>query len=290
MIKFLTKRQLLIESKNYFFILLGVAIFAFAWTAFLLPSELVGGGVSGISSLIYFATGFPVGISTFIFNIILVIFAIKILGPGFGIRTVICIFMLSLSFTVLQPLFTKPLVDDTFLCALIGAMLSGVGVGIAINFGGNTGGTDILALIIGKYRNISYGRITLYINILIVSSSYFVVGSVEKLVYSFVVMIAYVFASDLMIDGFRQTYQIMVFSDKNEEIAAAINTELNRGATFIKGYGAYSKKETDILLVLAHKPDKRVIIKIIKNIDVNAFISIAKTNSVYGKNFDEIKL
>lgn len=290
MIKFLTKRQLLIESKNYFFILLGVAIFAFAWTAFLLPSELVGGGVSGISSLIYFATGFPVGISTFIFNIILVIFAIKILGPSFGIRTVICIFMLSLSFTVLQPLFTKPLVDDTFLCALIGAMLSGVGVGIAINFGGNTGGTDILALIIGKYRNISYGRVTLYINILIVSFSYFVVGSVEKLVYSFVVMIAYVFASDLMIDGFRQTYQIMVFSDKNEEIAAKINTELNRGATFIKGYGAYSKKETDILLVLAHKPDKRLIIKIIKNIDVNAFISIAKTNSVYGKNFDEIKL
>ena len=169
-------------------------------------------------------------------------------------------------------------------------MLSGVGVGIVLNNGGNTGGFDIVVLAVGKYRNISYGRLTLYVNILIVSSSYFVVGSVEKLVYSFVVMIAYVFTSDLVLDGFRQTYQFIVFSDKNVEIARQINEKLKRGATFLKGYGSYTKKESDVLLVIAHKPDKRNIIRIIKDIDRNAFISIAKTNTVYGKNFDEIKL
>lgn len=286
----LTKKQVFNEIKNYVFIFLGLAIFAFSWTAFLIPCELTGGGVSGISSLIYFATGFPVGISTFILNILLVLVAVKVLGPGFGIRTVICVFLLSLSFSVLQPLFPKPLVNDIFLCSLIGAMLSGVGVALALNFGGNTGGSDIIALLIGKYRSISYGRITLYINILIVGASYFIVGSVEKLVYSFVVMIAYMFASDLMLDGFRQTYQVMVFSDKNPEIAHQINTQLHRGATLIKGYGSYTKKESEILLVIAHKSDKRNIIRIVKNIDKEAFISIAKASTVYGKNFDEIKL
>ena len=283
--------QLLTEIKNYFFILLGLFIFAFAWSAFLIPHKLTGGGISGIAAILYFATEvIPIGVTVFVGNMILVLISLKILGKKFAIKTIACSVMLSLAFSIMKPLFPEPLVDDMFLCSLIGAMLSGLGVGMALNNGGNTGGTDIIALMIGKYRNISYGRVTLYVNIIIVSSSYFIVGSIEKLVYSFVVMIAYVFASDLVLDGFRQTYQIMVFSEKNNEIADQINKELNRGATFIKGYGAYSKKESDILLVIAHKPDKRIIIKIIKNVDKSAFISIAKANSVYGKNFDEIKL
>ncbi len=286
-----TRKQVLTESKNYFFILLGLFIFAFAWSAFLIPHQLTGGGVSGIASILYFANNkIPIGATVLVLNLILVLISLKVLGKEFAIRTIICSVMLSLAFSIMRPLFPKPLVDDTFLCALIGAMLSGLGVGMALNNGGNTGGTDIIALMIGKYRNISYGRITLYANVLIISSSYFIVGSIEKLVYSFVVMIAYVFASDLILDGFRQTYQIMVFSEMNTEIAEQINKELHRGATFIRGYGSYTKKESDILLVIAHREDKRNIIRIIKDVDKSAFISIAKASSVYGKNFDEIKL
>ncbi|NLE63109.1 MAG: YitT family protein [Bacteroidales bacterium] len=285
-----TKEMIFNEIKNYFFIFLGLFIFSFAWSAFLIPHQLTGGGISGMSAILYFATGFPIGITVLIGNIILVLISIKILGKEFALRTIICSVMLSIAFSIMKPLFPKPLVDDMFLCSLIGAMLSGVGVGMALNNGGNTGGTDIIALMIGKYRSISYGRLTLYINVFIVASSFLIVGSVEKLVYSFVVMIAYTFASDLVLDGFRQTYQIMVFSDKNQEISQQINSQLNRGATMIKGYGSYSKKEKDILLVIAHKGDKRNIIRIIKNVDKSAFISIAKANSVYGKNFDEIKL
>lgn len=286
----ITRQELLAEIKNFFFVLIGLFIFAFAWSAFLIPHKLMGGGISGIASVVYFATEFSIALTVLIINVVLVGVSFKILGKKFAFRTMVSTLMLSFAFSIMRPLFTEPLVDDMFLCSLIGAMLSGVGVGIAINNGGNTGGTDILALMIGKYRNISYGRVILYTNVLIVLSSYLVVRSIPNLVYSYVVMIAYVFASDLILDGFRQTYQIMVFSKENVEIANQINEELNRGATFLKGYGSYSKQETDVLLVVAHKGDKRQIIKIIKNVDKSAFITIAKTNSVYGRNFDDIKL
>ena len=283
-------RKILNTSKKYFFICLGLSIFAFGWTAFLIPSNLMGGGISGIATLIYFALKVPIGISTLALNSILIAFALKILGSRFGTSTIICTLLLSLFFSILQPIFSAPPVDDKFLCALIGSMLSGAGVGIALNYGGNTGGTDIIILIINKFRNISYGRLSLLINVLIIASSYLIVKSIESLVYSYVVMIAYTFTSDMVIDGYRQTFQFMVFSPKNKEIAERINTDLKRGATLIKGYGSYTKEETDILLVLAHRNDKANITRIIKEIDDTAFISIAKTSGVFGKNFDTLRL
>ena len=286
----ITTKVVFNTTRKYFFICIGLAIFAFAWTAFLIPSNLMGGGISGIATLIYFAIKVPIGISTLALNSVLIAIALKILGPRFGTSTVICTLLLSLFFSILQPLFPKPLVDDMFLCALIGSMLSGAGVGIALNYGGNTGGTDIIILIITKFRNISYGRLSLFLNVLIIASSYLIIQSIESLVYSYVAMIAYTFASDMVIDGYKQTFQIMVFSPKNKEIAERINIDLKRGATLIKGYGSYTKEETEILLVIAHKNDKSSITRIIKEIDNTAFISIAKTSGVFGKNFDTLRL
>jgi uncharacterized membrane-anchored protein YitT (DUF2179 family) len=286
----LSSKSILNAIKKYFFICFGLAILAFGWTAFLIPSNLMGGGISGIATLIYFALKVPIGISTLVLNFILIAIALKILGPRFGTNTVICTLLLSLFFSILQPLFPTPLVDDMFLCALIGAMLSGAGAGITLNYGGNTGGTDIIILIITKFRNISYGRLSLLINVLIIASSYLIVRSIESLVYSYVVMIAYTFTSDIVIDGYKQTFQFMVFSSKNREIAARINSELHRGATLIKGYGSYTKEDLEILLVIAHRSDKASITRIIKDIDNSAFISIAKTSGVFGKNFDTLRL
>ncbi len=277
--------------RNYLFITIGLAAFAFGWTAFLIPSELLGGGVSGIASLIYFANNhIPVGLSTFIINGIFIAVAWKILGARFCISTGICTAIVSAWFAFFQPLFPKPLVEDTFLCSLIGSFLAGWGVSIAINFGGNTGGTDILVMIIGKFRRVAYGKVTMYINVFIIASSYLIVGSVEKLVYSFVAMLAYTIASDNFLDGFRQTYQFMIFSSKNAEIAERINKEMHRGGTFLKGSGTYSGHDSDILLVLVHKSDKTQLMRIIKQTDASAFVSIAKTNAVFGKNFDQIQL
>ena len=286
----LTTKNIIDIVKQYFFICLGLAIFAFGWMAFLIPSKLMGGGISGIATVIYFACGFPIGVTTLALNLILIGIAVKILGPRFGTNTIICTVVLSLFFSILQPLFKQPLVDDTFLCALIGSMLSGAGVGIALNYGGNAGGTDIIIVIITKFRNISYGKLSLLMNVLIIASSYLIIRSVDLLVYSYVAMIAYTVSSDMVIDGYKQTFQFMVFSSKNREIADRINNELHRGATLLKGYGSYTKEDTEILLVLAHRSDKANITRIIKEIDNTAFISIAKTSGVFGKNFDTLRL
>ncbi|MBO4282782.1 MAG: YitT family protein [Bacteroidales bacterium] len=286
-----TFQSVLQTLKNYFFITLGLAVFTFGWSAFLLPSELTGGGVSGIASLIYFADHrIPVALSTFVINGIFIAVAWKILGSRFCITTGICTAIVSAGFAVFQPMFAHPLVNDTFMCAIIGSGLAGFGVALALNYGGNTGGTDIIVMIIGKFRRVAYGKVTMYINIFIIASSYLITHSVEKLVYSFVVMIAYTIASDTFLDGHRQTYQFMIFSSKNAEIAERINTEMKRGGTFLKGTGTYSHQESDVLLVLVHRRDKQQLMRIITQTDKTAFVSIAKTNAVFGKNFDQIQL
>ncbi len=287
----LTTKKVLQEVKNYFFIFLGLCLFTFGWSAFLIPYEVSGGGVAGAASIIYFATGkIPIGVTTFVLNAVLIAIAWRVLGTKFCINSLICTVVMSGFFSVWQPLFPKPIVDDMFMSVIIGSAIAAFGIGMSINWGGNTGGIDIIALMIGKYRNISYGRISLACNILIVGSSYFVIHDVQRLVYSFVVLLVSIIVSDLVIDGYRQTYQFMVFSLKNEEIAQKISSTLHRGATFLKGYGSYNHQEKDVLLIVAHRTDKSVITRIIKEIDPDAFITISKTASVFGKNFDNIKI
>ena len=288
--KKLTFKKILQEAKSYFFIFLGLAMFSFGWSAFLTPYEVSGGGVAGAASVLYFATKIPIGLTTFALNAILIAIAWKILGTKFCVNSLICTVVMSVFFSIFQPLFPKPIVDDMFMSVIIGSAIAAYGIGMTINWGGNTGGVDIIALMVGKYRNISYGRVSLLSNVVIVGSSFFVLHDVQRLVYSFVVLLVSIIISDLVIDGYRQTYQFMVFSKKNHEIAQKINSILHRGATFLKGYGSYNQQESDVLLIVAHKTDKSAITRIIKDIDPNAFITISKTASVFGKNFDNIKI
>ncbi len=287
----ITRKDILREIKNYVFIIIGLAIFAFGWAAFLLPYGVAGGGVAGAAAIIYFVNNsIPVGVSTFIMNAILIAVAWKILGPKFCINSLICTFILSGFLSIFQPMVKSPLVDDMFMSVIIGATMAAFGVGMSINWGGNTGGIDIIALMIGKYRNISYGRVSLAVNLIIVGSTYFIFNDIERLVYSFVVLFVSILVSDIVIDGYRQTYQFMVFSKKNDEIAKKINTTLHRGASFLRGYGSFNHQESDVLLIVSHKTDKSAITRIIKDIDPDAFITITKTASVFGKNFDNIKI
>ena len=287
----INQKRILLEFRNYFMICVGLAIFAVGWTAFLIPAEMTGGGVSGIAAIIFYATGYvPIGVSTFLINAILLAIAWKILGTKFCLNTLFCTVVLSIFFGIGQTFFDTQIIDDPFMSAVIGGAMSAFGVGLAINYGGNTGGTDIVAMMVGKYRNISYGKVTLYTNLFIIASSYFVVGSVEKLVYSMVVMFVFIYVSDIVIEGYKQTFQFMVFSKKNQEIADKINLEIHRGATFLKGYGSFTKADADVLLIIAHRNDKAQIMKLIKYIDSTAFVTIAKTSSVFGKNFDNIRI
>ncbi len=276
--------------KPYLYITTGLFIFAFGWTAFLIPSEIIGGGISGLGTLIYFSTGFPVGYTTLLVNSVLVIIAMRILGARFGINTIYGIIISSIFFIVLQQLIKQPLVNDEFMAALIGGGLSGVGVGIAFSHGGNAGGTDIIALIINKYRNISPGRVFLYIDIVVIASSWFLFHSIEKIVYGYVVMAVSSYSVDLILNGSRQSFQIMIYSRFSKIIAERISTEVERGVTCLKGYGWYSKKDIDVVMVIARKQDKQRILAISKETDDEAFISVAKVMGVFGQNFEDIKL
>ena len=285
------KKHTVNSIKSYIMISIGLLIYAFGWTAFLIPSDVIGGGVTGVSSLIFFATGIPVGVINLIINGVLVLIAMRILGAKFGVNTVFGIVMSSVFFIVLQHFIKEPLVaNNPFMCAMIGGMLSGLGVGIAFSNGGNSGGTDIIALIITNYYNISPGRVIIYLDILIIASSYLLFGSVEKIVYGYVVMGLFGYTLDIVIEGSKQSYQIMVFSKNNDIIANRIGTEINRGVTLLKGFGWYTQNEQNVLMVIAQKHDKQNIMRIIKESDENAFISIAKVSGVFGKNFDKIKI
>lgn len=284
------KKKILHEIRDYFMIVFGLFIYVFSWSAFLIPSGLIGGGVSGVSTLIYFVSGIPVGVSNLAINAILVAIAIRILGAKFGINTIFGIVTSAVLFMILQPLFPKPLVSDPFMCTLIGGMLSAFGIGIAFVNGGNSGGTDIIALVVTHYRNISPGRVIMYLDIIIVASSFLVFQSVEKIVFGYVIMGVFSYTLDTVIEGAKQSYQIVIFSKNNQEIADRIGNELKRGITFLKGEGWYTKSEQDVLMVIAQKHDKQKIMKIINEIDKEAFLSIAKVSGVFGKNFDRIKL
>lgn len=280
---------------QYSMIGLGILMYTFAWSAFLIPQKIIGGGVAGVASIIFLGTGIPVGISNLIINIILLLIGIKTLGGKFGINTVVGIVTASLCFILWQQVIhieqiIKPENFEPFMCAIIGAGISGVGIGTTFNYGGNSGGTDIIALIITKYRNISAGTVILYIDIFIILSAFILPGmTITNIVYGYVVMFVFTYVLDLTIEGNKQSYQIMIFSNKAEEIADGIGIGLKRGVTLLDSKGWYSKKSQQIVMVIARKQDKVEIMRLIKDIDPDAFISVDKVQGVFGKNFETLR-
>jgi uncharacterized membrane-anchored protein YitT (DUF2179 family) len=283
------KQTIFNHFKEYTIITIGLLAMAFGWTAFLIPNDLLGGGVSGIATLIFWSTGLSTGITIFAVNVVLVLISLRILGFGFGVKTIYSIVVLSVAFSVLQMYFTEPLVDDKFLSAIVGAILGGASIGIIFTQGGSTGGTDIIAMLVNKYRNISPGKIILIIDVFIISSSYIILQSIETLVYGFVVMGVASYTIDLVLTGNKQSVQLFVFSAKAQEIADRIGNETGRGVTFIKGKGWYTKTENDIIMVIVRRMESQQIFRIVRDEDPDAFVSLNTVMGVYGKGFDLIR-
>ena len=277
------------EFKSYSIITLGLFINALGWTAFLIPAEITGGGITGVATLIFYATEIPVWIPYLIINGILIIISIKALGRSFGIKTIYATVVLTLFFSVLQGIILEPIVTENFMSSVVGGIMAGVGVGIVFSQGGSTGGTDIIAMIINKYRNISPGKIILYADVIIISSSFLIFRSIEKIVYGYVTMAVTAYAIDLILTGAKRTVQLFVFSKMYDEIAVKIDSDIHRGITLIDGTGWYSKQESKILMVLVKKQESNNLLRIIKDIDPDAFISVNSVMGVYGKGFDRIK-
>lgn len=275
---------------DYLIITLGMSIYVLGWTLFLIPAEITGGGISGLSVVIFYSTKFPVAISYFIINVFLIVVAIKVLGASFGIKTIWSILVATLLFWVTPGLITKPLIDDTFLSAILGAMLGGFGIGLVFTRGGSTGGTDIIAMIINKYRNVSPGRIIMYCDVIIIGSSYFVFQSPAKLVYGYVSMWVVSYSIDAFLNGANASAQIFIFSKKFNEVADYINEYAGRGVTILDGTGWYTKEDVKIVMTVVRKRESSMIFRKLKEIDPNAFISMGSVMGVYGKGFDNIKI
>ena len=275
--------------KTYGIITIGLFINALAWTAFLIPSEIVGGGITGASALMFYATGFPVAITFLLINILLIIFGIKNLGFAFGVKTVYGIAVLSLFLGVMQPLITEPVVPERFMAAIIGGIMGGASIGLVFTQGGSTGGTDIIAMIINKFRNISHGRLILLMDVVIISSSYFLFNSIEMVVYGYVTMAVASYSIDLLLMGHRRSVQLFIFSRQHEEIAGRIANDIGRGVTLLEGSGWYSKEKAQVLVVVVRRYEMSSVFRTIKDIDPNAFISVANVMGVYGQGFDPIR-
>ena len=285
-----TKLQIWRSTKDYIFITLGMAIYAIGFCAFILPEKVVIGGLAGIGTLVFFLTDIPVGITQYALNLILLAIAYRIVGRQFVLGTIYGATMISVFVSIFQPLFDAPLTSEPFMNIVIGGIMCGTGVGLTFIHNGSSGGTDIVAAMVSKHSNVSIGRMMLYTDFFIISSSYLLFHDIDKVVYGFVVLFLVSYMADLVINTNRQAVQLTIFSPHWREIATAINNDANRGCTVLSGTGWYSKQEVKVLLVMCRKIESVNIFRIIKSIDSNAFITQANVNGVYGKGFDEVKV
>ena len=285
------RQQLLRETKDYLLIALGMIMYAVGWTVFLLPNNLPSGAVPGIASVVYWATGFPVQYTYLLINFALLLLALKILGLKFCLKTIFAVGVLTFATPVFQHFIKDSLINDQpFMACVLGASFCGGGIGVAFSANGSTGGTDIIAAIINKYRDITLGKVILMCDIVIITSSYFVLHDWEKVVYGYVVLFISSFVLDQVVNSARQSVQFFIISQKYEEIGKRINKDLNRGVTFIDGVGCYTNNNVKMMFVLAKKRESNMIFRLIKDIDPNAFVSQSAVIGVFGEGFDKIKV
>ncbi|MBQ9310369.1 MAG: YitT family protein [Bacteroidales bacterium] len=295
--------------KDYAIVTLGILLFVLGWSIFLVPNNLVGGGVTGLSAILQYATHgvIKIGYSYFVINVALIITALFVLGFGFGGKTIWATVIASVGLNLFQTLIPADFIqaialdNGKLMSTIMGGIMVGTGIGLTMTAGGSTGGTDIIALIVNKYRNVSPGRLILWMDVVIILASLLVpsytaegveVPFVEKIttvVYGFILVVINSTVLDLVISGSRQSVQLFILSQKYAEIADAITHDLHRGVTVLDGKGWYTKNNTEVLMVLTRKSDLNLMLRYIKTIDPNAFLSVSSVTGVYGKGFDVIK-
>lgn len=294
--------------KEYALVTLGVVSYAIGWTIFLLPNNLIGGGVSGFASIVYYATGIQMGITYLVLNVILLLIGTKILGTGFGGKTIYAIIMTAAMLSIMPKLIPTDFIHEfalsngKLICTVLGGIIAGVGIGLSISSGGSTGGTDIVALLWCKFHPASPGRVILIIDFGIILSSllfpsYTETGELlsfaDKLavvVYGLIMVTVSGYAIDMYISGSKQSVQAFIFTKKVTEMADAIAFDMKRGVTVLPAKGWYSKEDKQVIMVVTRKSDLNLLFKYVKTIDPDAFLSVSTVMGVYGQGFDTIKI
>ena len=293
--------------KEYLLITLGVTLYALGWAMFLTPNSMIGGGVTGFSAILEYAFNLPIPITYFVLNILLLVIGTKILGTGFGAKTIYAIIMTSIMLAVTKEFIPVDFVaafsqDSKIVCTVLGGIMAGVGIGLSMSMGGSTGGTDIIALIWCKFKHASPGRVILIIDIIIILSSLLFPSydrngallpypeKVAIVVYGLMQVTVCGYAIDLYISGSKQSVQAFIFTKKVSEMADAIAFDMKRGVTVIPAKGWYSKEDKQVLMVVTRKTDLNLLLRYVKSIDPDAFLSVSSVMGVYGQGFDTIKV
>lgn len=298
------RKQILNEVKDYIFITFGLILYTFGFTVFLLPYKIVTGGIAGVSAIVFYATKFPVQYTFFIINAVLIVAALKILGWRFLTKTIYATFMLTFLLEMAQTVVMQP--DGTFyklmgegndfMSLVIGCMLTGTALAIVFLNNGSTGGTDIVAAAVNKYKDITLGRVLIMVDLCIIGSSLFIpsFGDVfhrcQMVVFGLCTMVIECLMLDHVMSVQRQSVQFLIFSRHYEEIARAISRKTDHSMTLLDGHGWYSGKEIKVICLLAKKRESVTIFRLIKMIDPRAFVSQSSVIGVYGEGFDPIKV
>ncbi len=278
--------------KDYILICIGTAMYGFGFNGFILSNEIVTGGLSGIGALIYFATGIPVSTSYFTINLLLLAVAFKIFGFKFLIKTIFGVISLSFWLWFFEQLLGgTPIMQsgEVFMSIIIGALICGTGMGLVFSAGGSTGGTDIIAAIINKYKHVSIGAGMVLLDLVIVSCSYLIFHNIDKIVLGFVEMGINSYMLDRILNANTQSVQFFIFSRKYDEIVERILKDLGRGCTILNGEGGYSHKPIKVIVLIARRRESVNIFRLVKSIDNQAFISQSVVRGAYGEGFDPIK-
>lgn len=302
------KSSLWTTLKEYGLVSIGVISYALGWSIFLLPNNLIGGGVSGFASIVFYATGIPMGVTYLVLNILLLLIGTKILGTGFGGKTIYAVLATAVMLAVMPGLIPKDFIHEfalsngKLICTILGGIIAGLGIGLSISQGGSTGGTDIVALLWCKYHAASPGRVILVVDVVIILSSLLfpsytdsgeVLPFAEKLavvVYGLIQVTVSGYAVDMYLSGSKQSVQAFIFTKKVKEMADAVAFDMKRGVTIIPAKGWFSKEDKEVIMVVTRKTDLNLLLRYVKTIDPDAFLSVSSVMGVYGKGFDTIKL
>ena len=295
------KKNLWLETRDFVLITLGLAIYAVAYTSFILPYQITTGGVAGVAAIVYYGTGIEVQNTYLAINAVFLIAAVKVLGWKFCLKTIYGVLMLTFFLWLVQRIIIQPdgtlprvLGDEAFMACVIGALLEGIALSFCFLNNGSTGGTDIIAAIINKYRNVSLGVVLMLCDVVIISSCYFVfdeldtVGRIQKVVFGFAALIISSLTLDYVMNRQRQSVQFMIFSRNYSKIADMLN-QTGRGVTVLSGEGWYTKTERKVVVCVVRKRESVEIFRMIKMIDPYAFLTMGSVQGVYGEGFDQIK-
>lgn len=279
--------------RDYAVITVAMLLGVLGLNLFLLPNQITMGGIMGVASIVYWGTGIPAQDTYFVLNALLLIAALRVLGWRFCAKTIYAVIVFTVGSMVLQSIVSPDLhllADQKFMACMVGAVFMGTSVGLGLSAGGSTGGSDVIAAMVHKYRDVSLGHIILFCDLAIITSSYVVLRDWEKVLYGYVLLFIISFCVDHVVNSLRRSVQFFIISDKYQEIGEAINKIADRGCSTLNGNGFYTKKGIKVIFCIAKKSESSFIFDLIDEIDPNAFVAQSAVIGVYGQGFDRVKV